>query len=317
MAGWRDRLWGVGGAFSPFGSSQHPAQVSEDDYSYITAEDLAPPPRAYDPHVDARQTAYLPSANDDIIILRSRGSSFPVHFPPYSIDDGHLTVGGLRMSAAKMLGLGDPARLKLLYKGRTLKDDLRPCREEGLKINSEVLCVLSEEPIHASRGQEQTRTVREGDGSESEVDDSSAAAGDGTPKKKRNRNRKKKNKKREADDGLAPPDTSSGRTPSPSSREPPQAPKTAHEKLEELSSHFSTKLLPQCVQFTSHPPSGPARREFEHRRLSETILSEVLLKLDAVETEGDADARQRRKDLVKQAQEVLAGLDAAVKEGKT
>ncbi|KAI9794567.1 MAG: hypothetical protein M1816_004454 [Peltula sp. TS41687] len=312
MAGWRDRLWGGGGSFSPFGSSQHPAQVSEDDYSYITAEDLAPPPRAYDPHNDLRQTAYHPSANDDIIILRSRGNSFPAHFTPYSIDDGLLTVADLRMRAANMLGLADPARLKMLYKGRTLKDDKRPCREEGLKINSEVLCVLSEEPVQSGRGQEQVHAVGEEDGSESERDDSSAAAGDGTSKRKRNRNRKKKTKKSETNDGLAPPDTSSGRA---SPREVAPAPKTALDKLEELSSHFSTKLLPPCVQFTGHPPADPAKREFEHRRLSETILSEVLLKLDAVETEGDPDARQRRKDLVKQAQEVLSGLDAVLKGG--
>lgn len=294
MAGWGERFWPSGGQFSPFGSSAYPAQVLDEDYSYITADDLAPPPRTYDLHAAPRPP---PLASDDIILLRSRGHSIPLHFRPYSIDDGHLVIADLRDMAAKILDVHDPTRLRLFYKGRPLREALRPCREEGLKINSEVLCELADEPADVSYGQVPHQTIEGGESSDTERDDSGTLPGDGTLRKKRTRHRKKKGKKPEAE--LAPP--------------PP--PNSTQAKLEALSSHFSTTLLPQCVQFTNHPPSDPAKREFEHGRLAETILSEVLLKLDAVDTEGEQEMRQRRKDLVKQTQEVLNGLDAVMRGG--
>jgi hypothetical protein len=45
------------------------------------------------------------------------------------------------------------------------------------------------------------------------------------------------------------------------------------------------------------------------------ILAQIILKLDEVTTGDDMQARQRRKDLVKEAQAMLATLDEAAKHG--
>jgi hypothetical protein len=80
----------------------------------------------------------------DIIRLRHRGTTYPLHFPAYAISDGVLTVGALRLEAATKIGNPFPDRVRLLYKGSLLKDDNRTCKAQGLKQNSEVLCVVSD-----------------------------------------------------------------------------------------------------------------------------------------------------------------------------
>lgn len=84
-------------------------------------------------------------------------------------------------------------------------------------------------------------------------------------------------------------------------------------RIEDLLSDFTTKWLPLCVQYTASPPSDPKTREEEHRKLSETLMQNILLKLDGIDTEGNNGVRGRRKELVQRVQEVLNGLDAAAK----
>ena len=314
MAGWGERIWGGGGGgagrLSPPGTTTYPPQISDDDYSYLTTADLVPPPPD-DPHL----------VTDDRIKLRYRSSVISISFPPYSIDDGLLKIADLRAAAAQMLQVQDPTRLKLLYKGRILKDDLRPCRDEGLKIDSEVLCMCSgDSPEPALR--------RRGEPIERETGEKIETGPEPVPTKTKNKTRLNRRRKGKGppqldrgDHSISNPNREPyhGRSDGPSRSSTPNSPaaappKTAREKLDELSSHFDTKLLPQSVQFKDAPPTDPAKREFEHRKLSETILSEFMLKLDAIETDGNEDIRQRRRDLVRRAQGVLAELDAVVKD---
>jgi len=229
-------------------------------------------------------------AEDDILLIKNKNVTYPVKFPAYSIGDGKLQVRDIKLRAAIAMGLpeGSESRLKLLYKGQQLKDDYRPCRDYNLKNQSEVLCILGEA----------TEGSAEGDSDGSEI------VQDANGKKKRVR-KTKKGKSKKPDANLSPNDG-----PSDTSRtESPAPPRTATEKLQAISSHFHTKLLPQCVQFTASPPTDPKKKSFEHKKLSETIMNEVMLKLDAVETDGIDSIREKRRALVREVQGVLDGLD--------
>ena len=293
MSSWRPRFWGSGG-FSPFAATEHPPQVTDADYEYITREDGDEALKDTHVNLDARN----PSAKDDIIIVRYKGVVHPLHFRAYTIEDRKLTIRHVRERLAKAIGVDDPHRIRLIYKGDILKDNFT-CFMYNLERGAEL---MADTPVLSS------------DEDISDGEDVSADQGEGSKRKKSRKRRSKKktspNNTGTSTPSLAPPVPLSGssRSPSPAMRSP-APPKSAVEKLEEISSHFRTKLVPLCIQFIQNPPIEAAKVDTEHRKLAETIMGEVLLKLDAVETDGNPDARQRRKDLVKETQDMLNRLD--------
>lgn len=301
---------------SPFGrsnsnSNKKPGEVSDSDFSYITAEDLAN-------EQAAKNAAFKPSHNrdTDVLILKNKRMNYPVHFPAHSIDRDELTIGEIRAAAAKKLEIpvADMDRIKMLWKGKQFKDDNKTARQEGLRSDaeSEIMLTVGE------------HVPKDDESSDSEGEDETTTPGG---KKKRRNRKSKKGKKKSTDTSTssardssnvnpdatyfpnaAPPPKSGTSTP-----KPPAAPQTAIQKLDALASKFHTGFVPDCIQFLNNPPAEKAKREFEHKKLTETILAQILIKLDSVETEGDQEARQRRKDLVRETQNMLNKLDEVVK----
>ncbi|THW26767.1 hypothetical protein D6D02_01748 [Aureobasidium pullulans] len=287
---WSSRFGSWSGRFSPFGRSGGSAQVKDSDYSYITSDDLK--------NAEQREASPTPSGpprDTDVLVLKSKRISYPVHFPAYTIERGELKIGSVREQAAKKTG-ADARRIKLFFRGKNMKEDANSCRTEGLRHNSEIMCVVGDNVPESMSS------------SDSEAEDASVDGGD-VPKRKRNRNKNKKKKSKKSATPSGTPLNDTSRTQSP---RPPPAPVTPMDKLNAVNSTLQT-LLPQCVQFLANPPPEQAKREFEHKRLSETVLAQVLLKLDAVETEGEPEARARRKELVREAQNVLNSLDDSMK----
>lgn len=351
LMSWSTRF-GWGGRFSPFGRSGSPAgngaEVSDADFSYITSEDLATHTR----HTHARPEIVDwddkdPDRDTDLILLKHRRVSYPTHFPAHSIANGDLKIGSVRAAAAKKLGVADARRIRLFYRGRNMKHDERAAREEGLRgdgAGSEVLCVVGE-AVQGSMapGAEQADELSWSVGSDEEdtedLGDESGRDGSVTHggKKKRSRGGRKRKGRKDAPPSAAAslsnlasststavnaeflPIPSSIPAPRPTSAPPAPAtaaaggPQTALQKLDAIASNFHTTLVPMCVSFSANPPTEKAKRDFEHKKLTETILAQVLIKLDSVETGGNDEARGRRKELVKEAQGVLNRLDEVMK----
>ncbi|KAL2223020.1 BAG domain protein [Thermoascus aurantiacus ATCC 26904] len=276
---------------SPYSSTP---RVNDSDYTYLTPEDI------------------VDESEPDTLLLKHRGVTYPLHFPAYAIDDGELTVGQLRQRAAEKTGASDPRRIKLLYKRKLLEDDSLPCKAEGLKQQSEVVCVVSEVHPGESTPSEFSDSEGEGTSGSTRFDNDSQVSHGGRDGKKRNRKKRPKDRQTApplADpNNLAPPvDRRATPSPAPSL----QKLRTPQEQVEALARYFRTELLPLCNDYVAQPPTDPHTREVEHRKLSETVMQQVILKAD--EINGDGDARNARRSLIKEAQAVLTELDQAAK----
>ncbi|KAH9827458.1 BCL2-associated athanogene-like protein [Teratosphaeria destructans] len=291
---WTSRFGKSLGQFSPFTRSppSGSAKVSDADFSYITADDLR------EHHADqgsARQQRpdspvdHGPPRDTDVLVLRNKRKDYHVHFPAYSISRGELLVGQVRDQAAKKVGTVDSRRTR------------------GLRDGAELLLTIADPAS--------TDASEDDDDEELGYDEQT---GDGEPRKRRNRGKKSKKRNKREEQQTRQQQESGTSTPtlqpppSQNSRAPSPKPTTPMGKLNELREKLG-EFLPQVEAYKRNPPAEKAKREFEHKRLSETILTQVLLKLDGVETEGDPDARAKRKELVKETQAMLADVDAVAK----
>ncbi|KAI1206371.1 BAG domain-containing protein [Annulohypoxylon truncatum] len=302
-------------AISPYASqsdSQGVPHVTDDDFSYITSEDLEDslqsPSRTYDPQ--GRRAPPSATLDDDVLLIKNKGITYPVHFPAYSIGDGKLHVSDVRDRVGLVMDLSDrrSRRLKMLYKGRHLKEQDIPIRDYGVKNNSELLVVVPEGRISDEDGESSSEEVVV---TEDSIDQQKS-------RKKKSKARKKKKERpgpAESSVNLEVPGREEGRRASPDpsihpSRVPsPAVPSGPSEQLDAIRSHFDAKLLPLCRQFINHTPTDKKKCEDEHRKLSETVLQHTLLKLDEVNTGGDPDIRAKRKELVNYVQDILRQLD--------
>jgi hypothetical protein len=336
---WFSRSGGSwGGRFSPFGrpgNSPNAGVVNDSDFSYITNEDLRKSGAANGPEIvdwDDKN----PERETDVLIFKNGRTHYPTHFPAHSIRDGELRIGTVRQAAAKKLGVDDHRRIRMFCKGRNLKYDERTGREEGLRgdgSGSEILVTIGDAAaggLAPGADDGAQRAYSEGDDDDDDDDDGDSGANTTGKKKTRKRGGRKGKKKgvssANASGTSTPGYTTAGAgaeylpipshvsaAPRPTSAPPPNTkpaePQTAMGKLDAIASKFRTEFVPIAVQYMANPPQDPAKRTFEYKKLSETILTQVIFKLDGVETEGDQEARNTRKALVKEVQGLLTKLD--------
>ncbi|KAF2970720.1 hypothetical protein GQX73_g2775 [Xylaria multiplex] len=308
--------WNSG--LSPLTSQDGP-HVTDDDYSYITSDDLElalqDPERDHSPYNRRAPRSAVVEEEDDVILVKHKSVTHKVNFPAYSISDGKLTVRDVRERAGLVMDLSGrrASRIKMLYKGRHLKEQDVPIRDYGVKNNSELLIVVPEARLSDDD---------DSSGSAEEVVVTDARDDSRGTKKRKNKNGKKKPKNRgprDTTNNLEVPSQADGgggsrRTSPDPSRHPSRVPSPAVpsgpiEKLEAIRSHFNSELLPLCKQFARNPPKDAKKLTDEHRKISETVMQHVLLKLDEVDTGGDTDIRARRKDLVNYVQDALKEID--------
>ncbi|KAJ5774451.1 Ubiquitin supergroup [Penicillium paradoxum] len=287
-------------------------QVSDEHFSYITPDDIVDPP--------------VDDTEPDIIALRHRGTIYPLHFRAYAIDDGVLTIGDLREAAAKSTGAGHPDCVRLLYKGKLLKNNTRTCKAEGIKQHSEVLCVVSEvgagSPSDGSDDNGQNIPVTASAPVATQPFHPSSAEASSPPtssgknkssRKKKNRNGKKSPVNAEPPAPPRPPrPTSSGRSGNPALAPNLKLFHTPLDQVNALAGWFKQELVPLCEEYVLDPPTDPKKRDYDYKRLSETILAQVMLKADGIEPDHDM-ARAARRALIKDAQASLNKLDSIAK----
>lgn len=304
--------------------------VTEEDYEYIASNDLqdnydSQPAFEYGTGSRSGGSYFRPPdediddiPQDDVLLFRRDKDVAKEFFPPYAIGDGKLYTSDVldRVQLLYKLSDSQTKRVKLFYKGKPLKVEDQPVCLNGVKNNSEILVVAPQ-----------------GDNESISSNENASSSGTGWDKTAKSKNKKSKQKsgRNSTDDipsassiGLDVPrgrdharQDSASRT---SSAVPgvsgisgvskvPAPPGSPMEKLNNIALHFETKLQPQCLKFIAQPPSDPKKRTDDHRKISETTMQQVILKLDEVDTGGDTAVRARRKELVTLVQATLKEMD--------
>ncbi|OAA67690.1 BAG domain protein [Akanthomyces lecanii RCEF 1005] len=224
---------------------------------------------------------YKTIADDDVLLIRNCGVDYPTHFPRNTIGDGKLEVSDVTERAGSMMGLPprDWRSLKLFYNGKQLKDQSEAISEHGIRNNSVITAVLPEGHAHVDALDEKMDIVGETTSLGDSISHGSANS--------------------------ASPISGAARPPS------QEASAVRRRQLDKIANDFQTRWLPMCKEYIDEPPIDQRERADKHRRLSEVVLQEVVLKLDELETDGNPDVQQKRKDLVRKVQDVLKQVDVA------
>lgn len=274
--------------------------VTDEDFSYITSQDLEDSNLGTSDRYNSRSHSANAAPEDDVLLIKHRGVTYPAHFPAYAIGDGKLRVMDVKERVGLMMDLSERAtrHIKLLYKGKQLKEPAAPVRDYGVKNNSELIAALPELDDGSSPSEEEMVVV-----------------GDTKSKSKSKRGKTKRGSKKKSSKGDGGSLTASSPRDSTSTFEAPNSPEGVisgpMKKLNEIATEFLTKWTPMCEDYIVSTPSDPKKREDDHRRLSETIMQHTLLQLDGVDSEGLAEVRARRKELIQQVQAMLKKLDVA------
>lgn len=282
----------------------------------------------------------------DVILVRYMASIIPVEFPPYSISEESAYVGQLRQSVANYLQT-DSRRVRLVYKKRDLKHDKWPLRKYNMKQNSEVAAIKTESILdysdrdsHSSSGDDTESSVSNvrrrpralssvRHRSDEQLEQLPRQSGSSflhpnghVPSATTSERQSRTTLQPELDERYyrREPSRTRGTSPHPtpiSTPAPPQTPvfppadpNTPLGKLQALSNNFHSQWLPLCKKFITNPPSDSQARTKEHRKLSESVMTHITLKADAIEIDGNSDARQFRKNLINEVNETMKKLDA-------
>jgi len=346
--------WGYSspfGRWSPFSAqpARSPPAVTADSYSYMTPDDIVEPDAAYNqtrapaqqaqyhndtyfPPASARgpsRHATLPVDDDDdgpdILVCRWKGRTYPLHFEPFSIGEGLVRVGQVREKAAQAMDVGDPRRVTLLYKGKKLKDDAVAAKEEGLKQNSELMCVVSEAVLDGSDSDESASEEELRAGLERRADRGAREEGESGARRAARKGHRggKKGRKRDGvmgadldEGGSATGSSTSAHTTSFDPNLPTLQENPARAKLDALAAleaKFKAELRPMCEEYIKRPPRDSKSRDFEYKKLCESLMQQITLKADGIEPEGRDDVRKKRKGLTTEVQQMYDRLDKAHK----